>query len=162
MLVFFEENVLVVREKYLNDLWLKIRERKNYRVFFGSYIMCNSVVVGGLCRYGEDNCSFVYNKWEQLLWIMEKDEEFNILEFIIQSRLKSLDKGYFIVDILQRYLGYFSFVCKVCFYNIFQMINREGVEGKCSGKGKYDWSDYKILVYFSIDGVVIIINFRGF
>lgn len=124
--------------------------------------MCNSVVVGGLCRYGEDNCSFVYNKWEQLLWIMEKDEEFNILEFIIQSRLKSLDKGYFIVDILQRYLGYFSFVCKVCFYNLFQMINREGVEGKCSGKGKYDWSDYKILVYFSIDGVVIIINFRGF
>lgn len=42
------------------------------------------------------------------------------------------------------------------------MINREGAEGKCSGKGKYDWSDYKILVYFSIDGVVIIINFRGF
>ena len=94
-----EENVLVVREKHSNDPWLKIRERKNHRVFSGSYIMCNSVVVGGLCRYGEDNCSFAHNKWEQLLWTMEKDEEFNISEFIIQSRSKSLDKGYSIADL---------------------------------------------------------------
>ncbi|XP_022318175.2 3'-5' exoribonuclease HELZ2-like isoform X3 [Crassostrea virginica] len=157
-----EENILVVRDKQGGGPWLKIRERKNHRVFYGSYIMCNSIVVGGICRYGEDNCSFAHNKWEQLLWTMEKDEEFNITEFIIQSRSKNLDKGYSIADILQRHSGYLSFVCKACFYNTPQMINREGAEGKCSGKGKHDWSDYKILAHFSTDGAVTIINPRGF
>ena len=61
-----EENILVVRDKQGGGPWLKIRERKNHRVFYGSYIMCNSIVVGGICRYGEDNCSFAHNKWEQL------------------------------------------------------------------------------------------------
>ncbi|XP_061191305.1 helicase with zinc finger domain 2-like [Saccostrea echinata] len=157
-----EENILVVRQRHSNGQWLKIRERKNHRVFSGKYIMCNSIRVGGICRYGEDNCSFAHNDWEQLLWTMEKDEKFNITEFIIQSRSTNLEKGYSIADILQRHSGYLGFVCKACFYNQPQMINREGAEGKCSGKAKHGWSDYKILAHFSTEGPVTIINPRGF
>nr|XP_022313830.1 zinc finger CCCH domain-containing protein 7A-like isoform X2 [Crassostrea virginica] len=83
-------------------------------------------------------------------------------EFIIQSRSKNLDKGFSIADILQRHSGCLSFLCMACFYNTPQMINREGAEGKCSGKGKHDWSDYKILAHFSTDGSVTIINPIGF
>ena len=157
-----EENILVVRDKQERGPWLKIRERENHRVFYGSYRMCNRIAVGGICRYEEDLCTFAHNKWEQLLWTMEKDEEFNITEFIIQSRSKNLDKGFSIAKFLQRYSGCLGFVCKACFYNTPQMINREGAEGKCSGKGKHDWSDYKVLAHFGKHGTVSIINPIGF
>jgi hypothetical protein len=157
-----EENILVVRLKHLTGQWLKIRERKNHRVFAGKYIRCNTIRVGGTCTHGEDSCSFAHNEWEEQLWTLEKDDKFNITEFISQGRSKNLDKGYFIADILQKHTGYLSFVCKACFYNTPQMLNREGAEGKCSGKGKHDWSDYKILAHFSSDGSVTIINPRGF
>ena len=158
------ENMLIVKARQSYAPWNRVRERKNHRVFSGRYILCNSVFHGNstMCRFGEETCSFAHNEEEQKLWTLEKDEKFDITEFIIQCREQHSHKAYGILEILGRHNGYLSFICKACFYFVPQMINREGADGKCSGPAKHLWKDFKILSHFGTDGKVTVINPRGF
>ncbi|OWF53235.1 helicase with zinc finger domain 2-like [Mizuhopecten yessoensis] len=159
-----EENVLAVKLKGLPVPWHCIRERKNHREFPGKYILCNSVYYRnpGLCRYGEESCSFAHNEEEQTLWTQEKDEKFNITEFIMQNRSVSVAKGFTLADVLKKHGGTFDFICKFCYCNTPRVISNKGSGDFCKSRGKHQWSEYKIMAHFANDGSIKLINQRGF
>ncbi|KAK3091336.1 hypothetical protein FSP39_019040 [Pinctada imbricata] len=158
------ESMLIVKARQAYAPWNQVRERKNHRVFTGRYILCNSVFHGNpaLCRFGVETCSFAHNEEEQRMWTLEKDEKFDITEFIVQCREKQAEKGYGISEIFSRHNGYLSFICKACFFATPTVINREGADGKCSGPAKHNWKDFRILAHFGTDGKITVINPRGF
>ncbi|XP_033763482.1 LOW QUALITY PROTEIN: helicase with zinc finger domain 2-like [Pecten maximus] len=159
-----EENVLAVKLKGQSVAWQCIRERKNHRQFPGKYILCNSVYYGnpGLCRYGEESCSFAHNVEEQNLWTLEKDEKFNITEFIMQNRSVSVAKGFTLEDVLKKHGGSFDFICKFCYSNTPRIISNKGSGDFCKSPKRHQWSEYKIMAHFANDGSIKLINQRGF
>lgn len=160
-----EENILAMKPIHQrNAQWFRVRERKNHREFPGKYILCNSINndEAGFCRYGEENCSFAHSDIEQIIWTLEKDGRFNVTEFIMQNRSQNLSKGFSLNEILQKHGGYFSFICKACFYNVPSMICKQGGGDHCSGRAKHQWSEYRIMAHFGPVGEVNVINARGF
>lgn len=159
-----EENILAVKLKGQVMAWHCIRERKNHREFPGKYILCNSVYYGnpGLCRYGEESCSFAHNVEEQTLWTLEKDEKFNITEFIMQNRSVSVAKGFTLEDVLKKHGGTFDFICKFCYCNTPRIISNKGSGDFCKSPKRHQWSEYKIMAHFANDGSIKLINQRGF
>lgn len=159
-----EENILTVKQNASAGPWRRIRERKNHREFPGKYILCNSVYYRnpGLCRYGEDTCSFAHNEEEQTLWTLEKDEKFNITEFIMQNRSVSVAKGFTLGDVLKKHGGGFDFICRYCYCNVPRSISRKGPGDFCQSHRQHQWSEFKILAHFSTDGSIKLISPRGF
>ncbi|XP_048248196.1 helicase with zinc finger domain 2-like isoform X1 [Haliotis rufescens] len=160
-----EENLLAMRGRQGNSPWFRVRERKNHREFPGNYVICNSVTYNRLewCHYGEENCSFAHNIIEQILWTLEKDGgNFNVTEFIMQNRSSSKNRGFSLNEILSKHGGYFSFICRNCYYSQPPMIATEGGSGFCIGMFKHLWQSGSVLAHFAPDGAVTVINSRGF
>jgi len=111
-----QENILAVQCKG-DSVWLKVRERKNHRNFLGSYKLCKSQdrQLPINCHHG-DLCMFAHNNVEQLLWTKEKDGEFDISEFICQSRSAISAPMYTIEALLTKYPGEVRFLCGSCYY----------------------------------------------
>ena len=138
-----EENVLAVKKRNdPNARWLRVRERTNHRDFPGKYIICNSINKGdrNLCRYGEGKCSFAHNEVEQCLWGLEKVGRFSVTEFILQNRNATSargSRGYTVAELLKKYRGTFTYVCRSCYFGRPPCISRAGPNNCCSG----EWID---------------------
>ena len=133
-----EENVLAVKQRSSPTAqWVRVRERTNHRDFPGKYIMCNSVLQGhkDMCRYGEYTCSFAHNEAEQRIWAMEKAGKFSITDFILQNRNTTSTRGFTIQELLKKYGGFFTFVCRDCFYGRPPRISEAGLNNCCKGEG---------------------------
>lgn len=136
-----EENVLAVKQRNVpNARWVRVRERTNHRDFPGKYIQCNSVLHNNrdMCRYGEYSCSFAHNEAEQRIWGMEKAGKFSITDFILQNRHVSSSRGFTIKELLKKYNGFFTFVCRDCFYGRPPRISEEGPNNSCTGEESLD------------------------
>ena len=132
-----DENILAV--KFGNKdagPWMRVRERLNHRDFNGNYVLCNSVREGATipCKVGEMNCSFAHNHAEQYIWGMEKAGRLSIADFILQNRMAANTRSFSIAEVLKKYGGFFTFVCRVCFYGRPPRIVGAGPNGLCAGK----------------------------
>lgn len=133
-----EENVLAVKNRNIPHAhWVRVRERTNHRDFPGKYILCNSVLQDNkdMCRYGERDCSFAHNEAEQHIWGMEKAGKFSITDFILQNRNTSSTRGFTVQELLKKYNGFFTFVCRDCFYGRPPRISEAGPNNTCTGEG---------------------------
>jgi hypothetical protein len=133
-----EENVLAVKQRNQpNAPWVRVRERTNHRDFTGRYILCHSVVnnTPTLCRFGESVCSFAHNQAEQHIWGLEKQGKFSITDFILQNRRNAVTgtRGFTLNELLKKYGGFFTFVCRQCFYGRPPRISEMGPNGLCRG-----------------------------
>lgn len=135
-----EENVLAVKQRNQpNAAWVRVRERTNHRDFPGRYVLCHSVLSHNpaLCRFGEEACSFAHNLAEQHLWGLEKQGKFSITDFILQNRHSSATgapRGFTVDELLKKYGGFFTFVCRPCFYGRPPRISEMGPTGHCRCK----------------------------
>lgn len=159
-----EENVLIVRQRRPNAQWLRVRERTNHRDFPGKYILCHSVLHNnpGLCRYGEGTCSFAHNEAEQHIWGLEKLGKFSITDFILQNRHSVTNRGFTLNELLKKHPGFFTYVCRPCFYGRPPRISEAGFNGFCTAQ-QHDWEHYKCLAHVNPNtGQVSIIDHRKF
>ncbi|KAK7475840.1 hypothetical protein BaRGS_00032890, partial [Batillaria attramentaria] len=160
-----EENVLAVKRRNVNNsFWVRVRERTNHREFFGRYILCNSVVHGRKedCRFGEGSCSFAHNEAEQALWALEKDGRFSITDFILQNRKVSSTRGFSLTELLKKYPGYFTFVCRDCFYGRPPRVSEGGPNNSCTGTATHRWDKTQVLAHVDTSGRLTLIDHRKF
>ena len=141
------ENILVVREK-TEELWVKIRERKNHRPFLGQYQMCNSFASRRSCSHEGDTCSFAHSFDEQNLWTLEKDGHFNIQEFILKHR-SDKRRGFSLSELLKKHPGEFIFLCRVCFYGRPARLSVEVPPGGFCSMGHGPFEINKLMMHFS-------------
>ncbi|XP_059174915.1 helicase with zinc finger domain 2-like isoform X2 [Physella acuta] len=141
-----------VQDTMGQNYWVQVRERSTHRTFKGFYVLCHSVRLGNLelCKF-RNNCSFAHNSIEQKLWKCEQEGEFDIGEFILQNK-----QGYspgtsntelYIRHILEKFGGYFRFICRDCFFAPHPMISSEGDFNSCSGTASHSWSKSRILAH---------------
>ena len=99
------EEIFAVQQKG-SPLWVKVRERKNHRMFPGDYMKCRyfcDPYQPMTCPVGIDNCSFAHNLPEQILWTLEKDGDFNIQEFMIQNKTVSqVSQKHFVTEYVKQ------------------------------------------------------------
>ncbi|XP_025107228.1 helicase with zinc finger domain 2-like isoform X5 [Pomacea canaliculata] len=144
-----EENVLAFKRRGANVPWVRVRERTNHREFSGKYIICNSVMHNRkeLCRFGEGTCSFAHNEAEQALWGLEKDGRFSIAEFILQHRAATTHRGFSLNELLKKYGGYFTFICRDCYYGRPPRISEGHPNNTCTGEARHQWDRSKVLAH---------------
>lgn len=141
-----------VQDTMGQNYWVQVRERSTHRTFKGFYVLCHSVRLGNLelCKF-RNNCSFAHNSIEQKLWKCEQEGEFDIGEFILQNK-----QGYspgtsntemYIRHLLEKFGGYFRFICRDCFFAPHPMISSEGDSNTCSGTASHSWSKSRILAH---------------
>ena len=131
-----EENVLAVKQRGVPSArWMRVRERTNHRDFSGNYVMCHSIIESdpSLCRFGEFQCSFAHNEAEQQIWGLEKSGRFSITDFILQNRHSVTSRGYTVDEVLKKYGGFFTYVCRNCFYGRPPRISVAAPNNCCSG-----------------------------
>ncbi|CAH1794927.1 unnamed protein product, partial [Owenia fusiformis] len=129
--------------------WLKVRERKQNRHFYGPYALCNHYIHGN-CSY-EDNCIFAHNDVEQNLWTLEKDGKFSVSEFILQNRAVA---GFSLGDLFQKHSGEFMFICKQCFYGKPTMISMENLDNPTICMQGHPWAQNKLLAHREQSGKI--------
>ncbi|XP_070186287.1 3'-5' exoribonuclease HELZ2-like isoform X2 [Littorina saxatilis] len=161
-----EENVLIVKQRFPNAPWQRVRERTNHRDFPGKYILCHSVLNGKpeLCRYGEASCSFAHNEAEQRIWAMEKMGRFSITDFILQNRNTASTRGFTVNEVLKKYGGFFTFVCRSCFYGRPPCISEAGPNNACTNNvQRHRWDQSAVLAHVNTKtGEVTPIDHRKF
>ena len=140
--------------------WFKVRERRNHRHFYGSYVLCvhmNSEPPRP-CKFGDEKCSFAHTTEEQVLWTLEKDGKFNITEFILTNRdTTSVPQGYSPEELFIKHPGEFKFICMQCFFpgaGQPRMLTQEfSGSGVCGGRS-HAWADSKLLAHIQPNGYV--------
>lgn len=156
-----EENVLAMI-CCATKKWVRVRERTSHRDFPGNYKMCDSITSNNpnLCKFKEERCSFAHNEAEKLLWRMEKEEKWNVTEFIMQQRSINTYGGYSAKEIISKHPGHFDFICRPCYFQ-YQLLSTQNGKG-CSGPERHRWDQNRTLAHFSTSGVITLINKRAF
>ncbi|KAL8623914.1 hypothetical protein ACOMHN_054255 [Nucella lapillus] len=161
-----EENVLAVKQRSSpNSQWMRVRERTSHREFPGNYIMCKSVQSKDpkMCRFGEFNCSFAHNEAEQRIWAMEKNGKFSITDFILQSRKSESARGFSVAEMLKKYGGFFTNVCRTCFFGRPPRVSEIGPNNFCKGMTKHPWDKSHVLAHVNTaTGELTVIDRRKF
>nr|KAG5691332.1 hypothetical protein BaRGS_014031 [Batillaria attramentaria] len=104
------------------------------------------------CRFGEGSCSFAHNEAEQALWALEKDGRFSITDFILQNRKVSSTRGFSLTELLKKYPGYFTFVCRDCFYGRPPRVST----------ATHRWDKTQVLAHVDTSGRLTLIDHRKF
>ncbi|XP_076439727.1 3'-5' exoribonuclease HELZ2-like isoform X2 [Babylonia areolata] len=146
------ENVLAVKQKNKPKAnWERVRERRNHREFSGNYVMCYSVVTGDRdqCRFGELNCSFAHSEAEQQIWALEKMGKFSIVNFIHQNRHALSSRTFSLDELLKKHGGFFTFICRACFYGRPPVISEAAPYNTCAGIMRHRWDMTRILAHMS-------------
>lgn len=135
------------------NFWVKVRERASHRNFKGFYVLCHSVRLGNIdmCKFKE-NCSFAHNNIEQRLWKLEQEGSFDIGEFILQNKKGASPSEpssviMYVKFILEKFGGYFRFICRDCFFASKPMISSQGEGSTCSGAARHAWAQSKIIAH---------------
>ncbi|KAK7002884.1 helicase with zinc finger domain 2-like isoform X1 [Biomphalaria glabrata] len=141
-----------VQDNFGHSFWVQVRERASHRNFQGSYILCNSIYKNdiSLCKY-KDSCSFAHNGIEQRLWKMEQGGTFDIGEFIHQNKQNSPVTGSsslnYVRYLMEKFGGYFRFICRDCFFAPHPMISSQGEGNFCTGSQHHQWAKCKIIAH---------------
>ncbi|XP_012934940.1 helicase with zinc finger domain 2 isoform X2 [Aplysia californica] len=142
-------------DQYNNNLWLRVRERLSHRNFQGNYILCHSAFHGdiNLCTRKE-GCSFAHNKLEQKIWKLEQQGKFDIGAFIMANRQAqpaapgSSAMANHVEFLLDKFGGYFRFICRHCFFSPRPRINSKAAAGNfCTGSERHPWEQCKIIAH---------------
>ncbi|KAH9515064.1 hypothetical protein Btru_019075, partial [Bulinus truncatus] len=141
-----------VQDNYGQNYWVMVRERASHRTFQGAYILCNSIHKNdtSMCKY-KDTCSFAHNTIEQKLWKMEQDGSFDIVEFIHQNKQSTFTSGSsslnYVKYLMDKFGGYFRFICRDCFFAPHPMISSQGEGNICTGSECHQWAKSKIIAH---------------
>ncbi|XP_076459401.1 3'-5' exoribonuclease HELZ2-like isoform X2 [Babylonia areolata] len=161
-----DENVLAVKNRNSpSSPWMRVRERTNHRDFPGKYIMCKSITSNNpkLCRYGEFECSFAHNEAEQRVWGMEKWGKFSITDFILQNRKAESARGFSAAELLKKYGGFFTNVCRKCFFGRPPRVSEAGPNNTCNGTMEHQWDKSLVLAHVdTTSGELTVIDKRKF
>ena len=156
------EDILAV-QKPTDKLWINVRERRSHRPPNGTYQLCwkfhrkppRPCKVGDKRQaIGDKRCRFPHNKVEQKLWNLEKDQKFDIREFISQNRSKRSSRT-FAEELLRNNPGLMEFRCKECFYGRPIRLSEPSKDRPdiCSAN-LHRWDVNKLLVHFSDQGQI--------
>ncbi|RUS75490.1 hypothetical protein EGW08_016758 [Elysia chlorotica] len=157
-----QQSILAYR--IVNDcnqtVWVQVRERASHRHFKGNYVICHSVSMANpdLCKFKE-TCSFAHNLVEQAIWKLEQEGRYDIGEYMM--RYKRLDtantnfpgiaqssSGMYVRDLLDKFGGYFRFICRECFFTQRPMISGLHSSGTvCAGAGRHLWQQARIIAH---------------
>ncbi|GFN78225.1 helicase with Zinc finger domain 2-like isoform x3, partial [Plakobranchus ocellatus] len=158
-----QQSILAYRlmDRFNFPVWVQIRERSSHRNFKGNYVMCHSVAIGNpdSCKFKE-NCTFAHNPLEQALWKKEQEGSYDIGEFVMsQKRITTFSgsqysgnalssSGMYVRDLLDKFGGYFRFICRDCFFAQRPMISGMDKNGMtCLGKERHSWQTARIIAH---------------
>jgi hypothetical protein len=149
------QNILAfyVQDEARQNCWMKVRERASHRNFKGNYILCDSFKTGNiaLCKF-KDSCSFAHNVFEQSMWKYEQMGSIDISEFILQNKTtkttpESTTSIFHVKSLLDKFGGYFRFICRDCFFARHPMISSKGANNTCSGAIPHQWDKSRIVAH---------------
>ena len=141
-------------------VWVQVRERASHRHFKGNYVMCHSVTAANpdLCKFKE-GCSFAHNKVEQVIWKLEQEGRYDIGEYMMRNKHFNTEKttfsgsahsssGMYVRALLDKFGGYFRFICRECFFTQRPMISGKHSGGAvCAGQGHHLWQQSRIIAH---------------
>ena len=164
------QDILAYRVQDINGhiVWAKVRERTNG--FPGNYAMCYSALSRdqNQCKcYNKDECKYLHTIEEKLLWKLEQEDSFNISLFIANYRKKGVQTTPIpaprpsLLSLIQKYGGYFIFICRLCFFEESLISRIKGEKEKCSGPGRHSLQTSKVLAFIK-DRELTLVNRRKF
>ncbi|GFR93384.1 zinc finger CCCH domain-containing protein 7A [Elysia marginata] len=151
-----------VQDSLGQTVWSVVRERIND--FPGNYALCYSARYGDqdLCQYKVE-CYYAHSEEEKLLWKLEQENVFDISLFISHHRNNGVKTDSppaaqqpSLSSLLQRFGGYFVFICRNCFLESSIISKHVSSNDTCSGQKRHAWRLSKVLAFVEDNNYTLI------